>query len=629
MDEVTLDTLFLSCECDVQWGSRGTLTVRRTVELHSNNILYCFEEPKNSMAKHIREKVYVEGCHVVDGGAYNDASERLLLFLANRDYSEKVDLLGNHQAYIFAAEQTTHNAPLGQATRSSSTSTLPNASYVVQLFLSDKMVKWRLLQAIQRASKEYLQLFPDTDTAPALPAARTVGDGCVHAGRLTVAGPSASGVPNRFESKVLAGPSANPYHSRTESGISVLSDHEVLQLPDVLREYDALQERKRRLGAMMTSFPPQPKGEEEEEEDVLKSTSDDQGLEEAVCVAGNEAGLAVTLSELQSRAPASLQHSPLYEWCIKSKPVNQICADCGEPFPSWCILQPFGAFVCIQCIGMHRKLWSNKCRSAELDRWRDSDIEFMKARGNDVVNDELEYYVALPTDSVEFALHTQPVVKPVLSFSSAEVRESFIRWKYEELFFTRRRHPTATRPLPPPPDPVGLERSRLAAATTATSEVEGYASAVSLGAAARLQQSFFLDQGPPQYAGLLDIVVKELVGPESITGAVCVLTNGFQTLRTQESRQLLHMRHSTAWDAHLQVGIEGAGQKPLYCTVYRGRGELLAAAEMWMKEDVFQAGTSCMFALKLVWSQLHKKPSQRTPGELWTITFLTSYQRLA
>ncbi|CAC9542676.1 GTP-ase_activating_protein_-_putative [Leishmania infantum] len=626
MDEATLNTLLLSGECDVQWGSRGTLTVRRTVELHSNNILYCFEEPKNSMAKHIREKVYVEGCHVVDGGAYNDAGERLLLFLANHDYSEKVDLLGNHQAYIFAAEQTTHNAPLGQATQRASMSTLPNANYMVQLFLCDKMVKWRLLQAIQRASKEYLQLFPDTDTALALSAARTVGDGCINAGRPTVAGPPASGVPNPFESKVLARPSANPYHSRTESGISVLSDHEVLQLSDVLREYEALQESKRRLGAVMTSSPPQPKGEEE---GVRKSTSDDQGLEAAACVAGNAAELAVTLSELQSRAPARLQHSPLYERCIKSKPANKICADCGEPFPSWCILQPFGAFVCIQCIGVHRKLWSNKCRSAELDRWPDSDIEFMKARGNDVVNDELEYYVALPSDSVEFALHAQPVVKPVLSFSSAEVRESFLRWKYEELFFTRRRHPTATRPLPPLPDPAGLERSRLAT-TTATSEAEGYASAVSFGAAARLQQQpFFLDQGPPRYAGLLDIVVKELVGPESIKGAVCVLTNGFQTLRTQESRQLLHMRHSTAWDEHLQVGIEGAGQKPLYCTVYRGRGELLAAAEMWMKGDVFQPGTSCMFALKLVWSQLHKKPSQRTPGESWTITFLTSYQRLA
>ncbi|CBZ30584.1 putative GTP-ase activating protein [Leishmania mexicana MHOM/GT/2001/U1103] len=626
MDEVTLDTLLLSGECDVQWGSRGTLTVRRTVELHSNNVLYCFEEPKNSMAKHIREKVYVEGCHVVDGGAYNDASERLLLFLANHDYSEKVDLLGNHQAYIFAAEQTTHNALLGKATQSASTSTLPNANYVVQLFLSDKMVKWRLLQAIQRASKEYPQLFPDRDTTLALSTARKVGVVSVHAGLPTVAGSPVSGVANGFESKVLSQPSANPHHPRTESGISVLSDHEVLQLSDVLREYEALQERKRRLGTMMTSPPPQPKGEEE---GVRKSTSDDQGLEAAACVAGNEARLAVALSELQSRAPAHLQHSPLYEWCIKSKPVNQICADCGEPFPSWCILQPFGAFVCIQCIGVHRKLWSNKCRSAELDRWPDSDIEFMKARGNDVVNDELEYYVALPTDSVVFTLHTQPAVKPVLSFSSAEVRESFIRWKYEELFFTRRRHPTATRTLPPPPDPVGLERSRLPT-TNATSEAEGNASDVSFGATACLQQqSFFLDQGPPRYAGLLDIVVKELVGPESIAGAVCVLTNGFQTLRTQESRQLLHMRHSTAWDEHLQVGIEGTGQKPLYCTVYRGRGELLAAAEMWMQEDVFQPGTSCMFASKLVWNQLQKKPSQRTAGEPWTITFLTSYQRLA
>nr|CCM18807.1 GTP-ase activating protein, putative [Leishmania guyanensis] len=625
MDEVSLDTLVLSGECDVQWGSRGTLTVRRTVELHANNILYCFEEPKNSMAKHIKEKVYVEGCRVVDGGAYNDTTERLLLFLANHDYAERVDLFGNHQVYIFAPEKTTHDAPLGEAIQSASMSPPQSANYVVQLFLSDKIVKWHLLQVIQRASKEYSQLIPDTNTKLALSMTRTVGSGSVHIGQSTVARPPGSGVPNRFESKVLGQASLNPHHSRTESDVSVLSDHEVLQLTDVLREYDALQERKNKVGGM-ASLLQQPKGGEE---DVRKAPSDDEGLETAGCMAGNEAGQAVPLSELRLNAPACLQQSPLYDSCITSKPANQICAECGEPFPSWCILQPFGAFVCIQCIGVHRKLWSNKCRSAELDRWPNSDIEFMKARGNDVVNNELEYYVAFPTDSVEFALHPEPVVKPMRSFSSAEVRESFIRWKYEELLFTRRRHPTAKRPLPPCSDPVGQERSRLAT-TTSSVQAAGYVSDVSYGAATQQQhQPFFRDQGPPRYAGLLDIVVKELVGPEWISGAVCVLTNGFQTLRTQESRQLLHMRHSTAWDEHLQLGIEGTGQKPLYCTIYRRRGELLAATEVWMKEDVFQPGANCMFASKLVWSQLHKKPSQRTPGESWKITFLTSYQLLA
>ncbi|GET92542.1 GTP-ase activating protein, putative [Leishmania tarentolae] len=625
MDEVSLDTLLLSTGCDVQWGLRGTLAAHRTVELHSNNILYCFEEPKNSMAKHIREKVYVEGCRIIDGGAYSDSNERLLVFLANYDYCEKVDLLGNHQAHIFAAEMTTHNASLGQATENASTSTLPNANYVVQLFLSDKMVKWQLLQAIQRASKEYPQLFPDKATVLALSTAGAVGNGSVHAEKPTVRDPPASGVPNQFESKVLGGPSANLYHLRMESDITVFSDHEVLQLSDVLREYEALQESKRRL-ATTTSSLPQPKVEEE---DVRKSILNEERLEAATCVAGNEAELSVALSELQSKAPTGLQNSPLYEPCIKSKPANQICADCSEPFPSWCILQPFGAFVCIQCIGVHRKLWANKCRSAELDRWPDSDIEFMKTRGNDTVNDELEYYVTFPTDSVELALHTQPVVKPVLSFSSAEVRESFIRWKYEELLFTRKRHPAAIRPLRPLSDPAGLKRSRLSI-ITAASEAGDDASDVSFDAAAHLrQQSFFFDQGPPRYAGLLNIVVKELVGPQSIVGAVCVLTNGFQTLRTHESRQLLHMRHSTTWDEHLQIGIEEAGCKPLYCTVYRGRGELLAAAEIWLKDDVFATDTTCMFASELVWSQLHKKPSQRTPGESWKITFLTLYQRLA
>ncbi|KAG5466619.1 hypothetical protein LSCM1_00784 [Leishmania martiniquensis] len=620
MDEVSLETLLLGGECHVQWGSRGTLTVRRTVELHSNNILYCFEEPKNSMAKHIREKVYVEGCHVVDGGAYNGASERLLLFLANYDYAEKVDLLGNHQTYILAAKMTTHDAPLGQATRSAPLS-LPGADYVVQLFFTEKMLKWRLLQAIQRASKEYLQLFPGADTVLATPMTRTMDSCDAQEGSSRVAGSMASGVPNQFESKVLGRPSRDPLHSRTESGTSVLSDHEVLQLSDVLREYEELQKGKGKLDAIGAPLGQPKEGERE-------APPDDGGFGTARCVMGSEMGAAAPLPNLQLGAPERLRHSPLYKSCIESKPANQICAECGEPFPSWCILQPFGAFVCIQCIGVHRKLWPNKCRGAELDRWPESDVAFMEERGNDVVNSELEYFVAFPNDSVEFALHTGPVWKPVLSFSSAEARESFIRWKYEELLFTRMRHPDATGPLPPQPDPVGLERCRLANLTPAPEAVIP-ASDASLGAAApQQQQSLLCDQGPPRYAGLLDIVVKELVGPESLASVVCVLTNGFQSLRTRESRRLLHMRYSTAWDEHLQLGIEGRGQKPLYCTLYRGRGELLAAAEVWMKEEVFQPGASCMFASELAWSQLHKKPSQRTPGESWNITFLASYQLL-
>ncbi|KAK7198238.1 GTP-ase activating protein [Novymonas esmeraldas] len=641
MDEVSLDTLLLSGECDVQWGTRGTATVHRTVELHANDILYLFEEPKNSMAKHIREKVYVEGCRVVDGGAYAESSERLLLVLANHDYAEKVDLLGNRQAAVFAVEKTTCNTSFGGAAQGAFASALPSADYVVQLFLSDKMAKWRLLQAIQRASKEYPQLFPDSAAALAASVAQSAGNGTPRAaGRLAsptaALGLSSSGVENRFESKVLGqSDSGGGRHSRTDSGVSVLSDHEVLQLADVLREYEAMQESKRKVGAAAASLvlPPLPPMSGEEE-DRRKPLPDNEDLDTAPCAVTDAPDpLATTLGNSKCRAPARLQHSPLYEPCVEAKAANQICADCSEPFPSWCILQPFGAFVCIQCIGVHRKLWSNKCRGAELDLWPAADVEFMKARGNDVVNDELEYYVAFPAGSVEAALHAEPAVKPVLSFSSVEVRESFIQWKYEDQLFTRWQHPNAPAPLPPRPDPVGLEHSRFATAATGVTEAEGCAGDTPLCSPAQQQQqqqqSFLRDQGPPRYAGLLDIIVKELVGPQSMAGAVCVLTNGFQTLRTHGSRELLHMRHSTAWDEHLQLGVEAAGRKPLYCTIYRGRGELLATAEVWMTEEVFQPGASCMFASDLRWSQLHKRPSQRSPGEQWKITFLTSYQLLA
>ncbi|KPA85874.1 putative GTP-ase activating protein [Leptomonas pyrrhocoris] len=625
MDEVSLDTLLLGGECDVQWGTQGSSTVHRTIEIHTNNLLYCFDEPKNSMAKHAKEKVYLEGCHVVDGGAYSGEDERLLLFLVNYDYAEKVDLLGNRRAYIFAPGKDS------QANARATTAELPGADYAVQLFMTDKMLKWRLLQAIQRASQEYSHLFSDSPTGNGLAGVGALGGG----GRASFAH---ANVPNRFESEVLY--HAPPVHTRQSSDISVLSDHEVLQLSDVLREYDAMQQQQQQRVANASLSSPLVA-----QEDVRKAAAVEEVLDadEEACLPDNivdsTPAAAATASSFASAMPVRLQHSPLYDSCICSEPANQMCADCEAAFPSWCLLQPFGAFVCIECIGVHRKLWSNKCRGAELDLWPAADIAFMHTRGNAVVNAELEYYVAFPEDSVEAALRVDPPVKPVAAFSSVDVRESYIQWKYDEQLFTQRRHPSATQPLPPCPDPVGLEQSRLSAAssgaavtaTTAAAAARDGQGCANIGlhtSPTQQQRALLRDDGPPRYTGLLNVVVKELVGPESITGAVCVLTNGFQTLRTHVSRQLLHMHHSTAWDAHLQLGIESAGRKPIYCTVYRGRGELLATGEVWLKEEVFRPGTSSMFAVALTWSQLHKRASQRNATEQWEITFLTSYQML-
>lgn len=670
MDEVSLDTLVLNGECDVQWGTRGVTTVHRTFEIHTNNILYCFNEPKDSMAKHVKEKVYLEGCRVVDGGAYSGASERLLLFLVSYDYAEKVDLLGNRRAYIFAAEGDHDKS---SKKNGSDLDALPSANYVVQFFLTDKMLKWRLLQAIQQASGEYAQFSPDSPLAGNL-AGSGSGKSSSHGADAKRGSFARYNVPNRFETKVL-GHAEPPTHARQSSDISVLSDHEVLQLSDVLREYDAMQQRKAaaKEGASVpagTTNPASPLAPPVGHEDVRRTASTDDELlaettttatSEEACVSENavddEAGASGTASPNSAApsissagVPARLQHSPLYESCICANCANQSCADCGAAFPSWCLLQPFGAFVCIECIGVHRKLWSNKCRGAELDLWPAADIAFMQTRGNAVVNGELEYYVAFPADSVEAAMHVDPPVKPVSIYSSIDVRESYIQWKYEEQLFTQRRHPSAAEPLPPRHDPAGLEQASRAAAITASAPgntatafgVNGSGAMAAYNGAASCDgdgrytsptqphplRSFMRDDGPPRYAGLLDVIVKELVGPESITGAVCVLTNGFQTLRTHASRQLLHMRTATVWDEHLQLGIEGAGRKPMYCTIYRGKGELLATGEVWLKEEVFQPGSSSMFAATLTWSQLHKKPNQRSPAERWKITFLTSYQML-
>lgn len=68
---------------------------------------------------------------------------------------------------------------------------------------------------------------------------------------------------------------------------------------------------------------------------------------------------------------------------------NQFCADCGAPKPAWCVHYPFGVCICIDCVGVHRQLWANKCQAVELDFWNEEDIQFMCRRGTAVVNQEL------------------------------------------------------------------------------------------------------------------------------------------------------------------------------------------------------------------------------------------------
>jgi hypothetical protein len=80
---------------------------------------------------------------------------------------------------------------------------------------------------------------------------------------------------------------------------------------------------------------------------------------------------------------------------------NDKCADCNTPNPSWSVTN-VGTFICIQCAGktlfkfqtkgVHRNLGAHisKILSTKLDLWPKESVEFVKTRGNNIVNSELE-----------------------------------------------------------------------------------------------------------------------------------------------------------------------------------------------------------------------------------------------
>mmetsp|Transcript_8465 Transcript_8465/g.20815 ORF Transcript_8465/g.20815 Transcript_8465/m.20815 type:complete len:886 (+) Transcript_8465:345-3002(+) len=125
-------------------------------------------------------------------------------------------------------------------------------------------------------------------------------------------------------------------------------------------------------------------------------------------------------------------------------PSNKTCADCPETRPTWIsFIKPqqqfalgskvLASFVCLECAGLHRKLGTHICvvRSISHDQFEENDVECAEYSGNEVVNEIFEGHLQKSTmDGIN--------IKPSLG---AEVsrRERFIRQKYVDLYFYRKR----------------------------------------------------------------------------------------------------------------------------------------------------------------------------------------------
>jgi hypothetical protein len=198
---------------------------------------------------------------------------------------------------------------------------------------------------------------------------------------------------------------------------------------------------------------------------------------------------------------------------------NDTCADCGASLPTWAVVSDdTGVLVCIECIGVHRQLWSGKCKEVQLDRWENAAVDVIRSRGNRTVNEELEFLVGFDTP------------KP-LPTSTRDVRESFIRAKYEGRRFTRAA--TGARARREPIRDVGQASAR----------------SVSLSI-------------PPRYIGVVFIVLQQVVAGSKQTklpcvdGSVAVVANGFQHVlskraekKSDERGEVLH------WNEAMQIGV--------------------------------------------------------------------------
>jgi len=103
---------------------------------------------------------------------------------------------------------------------------------------------------------------------------------------------------------------------------------------------------------------------------------------------------------------------------LSKLPQNSTCADCGSDDSEWASTN-LGTFICLQCSGVHRSFGTHisQIRSVRLDKWNQSQVNFMAATGNIAANLIWEFSIPKTLERI------QPS-------SSRKQRETWLKLKY-------------------------------------------------------------------------------------------------------------------------------------------------------------------------------------------------------
>ena len=68
---------------------------------------------------------------------------------------------------------------------------------------------------------------------------------------------------------------------------------------------------------------------------------------------------------------------------LRQLPENKSCFDCKEKGTTYCVMTPYGVFVCSACAGIHRE-FSIKVKGISMSNFSPEEISFLAAKGNKV-----------------------------------------------------------------------------------------------------------------------------------------------------------------------------------------------------------------------------------------------------